>query len=318
VTRPTTIARALSLTVFAVVASFGCNGLLGNEEGTPRAPQDSTEKVSPDGGGGGVVCDTTRGNKVCFGLCVKIDQPNTGCGASSCAACDPKNVIASACEGGAETLACGYDECKPGFDNCDGKTDNGCETSLGAKDSCGSCTTKCAADTPFCAMMGAVASCVATCPQGTQPCDGACVDTATSVENCGNCGTKCQRVSASATCEAGSCKYVCATGTHECGQACVSDLDPRYCGASCTPCPAGGPNTVPTCSALTCGVACAPGFLDCDATMTNGCEVQGSSCPLPPANCGGGPCAFKQICCNGQCIADNQLCIGLPPPPQPD
>ena len=309
--------HALSLAVFAVVPALGCNTLLGNEEGTSRVVvPDASVPATPEGGGapadaGGAVCDTTQGNKVCFGLCVKIDQPNTGCGGTSCAACDPKNVVATACKGGAETLACGYDGCRPGFESCDGQLANGCETSLGLKGSCGTCTTMCDGATPFCAAaMNGVFGCVASCPLGTTDCSGSCVDKNTSTENCGQCGLKCERVSATAACVQGQCVFTCTGGTHACGSVCASDIDPKFCGASCTDCPAPGPNTVPTCAAGACGIQCASGYIDCDANLSNGCEGASNICPLPPVgSCGGMECAKGDQCCNDACISEEEPCV---------
>lgn len=317
----TALVRALSLAIFAVIPVLGCNALLSNEEGTPRlvlAQQDAAVPVpdaAPTGDAGGQACDTTQGNKVCFGLCVKIDQPNTGCGGASCSACDPKNVVTTTCKGGADTLSCAYDACRPGFDSCDGQVANGCETSLGAKSTCGSCTTKCEGATPFCAVTSNVAGCVASCPAGTTECTGSCVDTASSVENCGQCGLKCVRASATATCTSSKCVFTCVGGTHACGTVCASDIDPKYCGASCVVCPSGGANTVATCASGSCGSRCAPGYLDCDGNSSNGCEVNGAICPLPIGECRGGPCAKGEQCCNDACVPDTQLCAKLPPPP---
>lgn len=319
--QPTALAHVLSVAVFAVVTAAGCNALLGNDEGTPRVAIDGSVPA-PEAGprpvdaGGQPTCDTTQGNKVCFGLCVKIDQPNTGCGGSSCAACDPKNVVKTACKGGASTLACGYDGCLTGFDNCDGQAANGCETSLGLKSSCGSCATSCQVPTPLCAVTAGVAACVAACPVDTKECSGACVDTRESLDNCGDCGIKCQRQAAIATCQAGACKYVCQPGTHACGNVCASDIDPKTCGPSCTDCPATKPNTTPTCISGSCGITCMKGFLDCDGDPSNGCEVSGVACPPPTGNCGGMTCGPKLQCCNNACISTLILCNVILPPVQ--
>jgi hypothetical protein len=307
--------HALSVAVFALLAAVACNGLLGNEEGTPRLGEDAGTSPPPVSEEGGVAlppsqsCDTSKGNKVCFGLCVGISEPNTGCGDTSCAACDPKNVSKATCKGATTTFHCAYEACRAGFDSCDGDDTNGCETSLGAKDSCGSCTTKCSSgDAPFCALQaGGAYACVATCPAGTTPCSGACVDLATSADNCGGCGKGCFRASATATCSNSTCSFTCTPGTHACADACVSDVDPQTCGASCTPCPAGGANTVATCDGKgACGVACAKGFLDCDGKPDNGCEVSGTTCPCA--------CTAKtQHCCaNGSCVPIGVICAVLP------
>lgn len=74
--------------------------------------------------------------------------PGTGCEAnlSSAATC---GSCSNACpSGGANTMAtctlstCGT-QCRPGFANCDGNLNNGCEADLNALTTCGSCTTVC-------------------------------------------------------------------------------------------------------------------------------------------------------------------------------
>lgn len=313
------LAGVTALAAYAVFSSLGCNTLLGNEEGTARAGIEGGAPAAPDAGpslDAGVVrptCDTTQGNKVCFGVCVKIDQPNTGCGSASCSACDPKNAVTTTCKGGASTLVCGYAECRPGFDSCDGVQENGCETSLGLSTSCGSCATKCLGNTPFCAPTAGGAACVDSCPGMTTECSGACVDTRTSIDNCGKCGIKCERASATATCDRGMCTYACAAGTHACGNVCASDIDPRACGASCIDCPATQPNTRATCGNGTCGITCMAGFLDCDGSPKNGCEVNANACS-GNGSCGGATCGPLQQCCDGVCISNIQVCRVISPP----
>lgn len=309
------LVHLFSIGVFAATASVGCNSILGNEEG----------KARPAGGGGqpleaGVppgdagiqqqACDTSQGNKVCFGLCVRIDQTNTGCGGASCEACDPKNVTGAVCKGTGSTLGCAYDACKAGFENCDGQPANGCETSLNAKNSCGSCTTVCDGAAPFCALNSGVYGCVSSCPIGTQDCSGACVDTTISVDHCGSCNKRCSRPSASATCVDSECQFVCNQGTHECNGVCVPDEDPETCGPACISCPPGGDNTVRTCNGGSCGVACDQGFIDCDNDPRNGCEVKDAACP-GPLECPQ-KCLVGDQCCNGVCVPGDQPCIGLP------
>jgi hypothetical protein len=301
-----------SLGVFVVIALAGCNTILGNEEGTARVDAGLPSEASVPTGDGGIVqqqsCDTSQGNKVCFGLCVKIDQTNTGCGGPSCDACDPKNVVASECKGGAATLGCGYTSCKPGFESCDGQPANGCEASLNAKETCGSCISRCENLTPFCASNGAGGfSCVTACPLDTKECNGACVDTTTSIDNCGGCGIKCSRPSAVAECVGASCKYACVPGTHECNGTCAQDEDPKACGPTCTVCES-GPNTVRSCVLGACSAKCEAGWLDCDRDPLNGCELKADMCPF--VDCGF--CSGTQKCCNGACTPLGQPCIGPP------
>jgi hypothetical protein len=320
VNRPRPLVQALSIGVFGLATSMGCNALLANEEGSPRAadagspvPEASAplEAASPVDAGG-FSCDTTQGNKVCFGLCVKISDPNTGCGGASCAGCDPKNVDKAACTGTAETLSCGYSACSPGFASCDGQPANGCETSLNSQAHCGSCTTTCQAPTPLCAVTSGLAACVNACPAGTTECTGACVDTSTSILHCGGCEKPCSRPSASATCDNGMCKFTCNAGTHPCGPICASDLDPMYCGTACVACPPPAPNMASTCTSGTCGSSCDKGYLDCDRDPSNGCETKADLCPVK-GTCNGQTCLPLEQCCGNKCIPQLEKCFSLPP-----
>ena len=253
-----------------------------------------------DGGGGAVVCDATQGNKVCFGLCVKIDQPNTGCGDSSCAACDPKNANSATCKGGATTLACAYDVCKPGFDNCDGQRANGCETSLNAKSSCGSCTTKWArARRP-------------TVRRRTEP--SAASRRVPSARRTAAARAWIRRFRW--TTAAGAISRVRARRPRRrarraraSSRASPAPTPARTSaprtwtrGSVATPaniCPvrAASTNTNATCSSGTCGFKCAPGYLDCDGAPANGCEYKGEVCSVTLPDCsGGGLCPITKQC----------------------
>lgn len=299
----TLFARASSLMVIAVVASAGCNGLLGNEEATLRAVA-----LIEAGGGGGATCDTTKGNKICFGLCVTTDQPNTGCGGDSCVACDPKNVDSAVCKGTASGLGCSFEKCKDGFGDCNSNPSDGCEASLGTKLSCGACGKICKNLTPLCSddSLGGH-QCVAACEVGKTQCEDACVDTSSSVDHCGGCGNKCpDQPYASASCSGGRCKYDCTTGKHMCGGSCYPDNDLEHCGANCTTCKEERPNMVPLCNAGGCDARCAAGYNDCDGDSSNGCEVYGT---CPGAACDAlTSCSKGYRCCSGKCVLTTKLC----------
>lgn len=64
----------------------------------------------------------------------------------------------------------------------------------------------------------------------------------------------------------------CAQGLTCCIDTCVDlSSDPMHCGDCMTVCPG------TQCSGV-CTGACAPGFLDCDGNIINGCEVEAASC----------------------------------------
>ena len=311
--RPSVLVQTLCVSLVAASLSLGCNAVLSNEEGTRRA--DGGPVIAADGGDGGgneIACDTARGNKVCFGLCVKINEPSTGCGVpSACAACDPKNAVNTKCVGGTDTYTCGYDACQPGFGSCDSNVTNGCETSLSTRNNCGTCSKQCKSPLPFCAPVASNRfDCAAVCPAGSTECSGSCVDIKTSLANCGGCGRTCERPGAQATCENGNCKLACNSGTHFCpgpaGPICASNIDTAFCGASCTVCAAPGPNQTVSCTVGMCTLKCAAGYSDCDGKASNGCETPASFCPL--SFCGGKLCNASEQCCNGNCTSSMLPC----------
>lgn len=321
--------RTLLFSTMAFVAALGvhaagCNQILGNEEGTLEAGTDAvSDAVGPTddsggpqtdgGGGGGTVCDLDAGHKECFNLCLSIDDPSYGCGRTSCIACDPKNVQNAKCVGGANGIVCGYDNCKPGFDNCDNNKGNGCEAALTTKENCGSCGTQCGKNgTPGPVRRQArVDSPAPTRSTGTTECttSGACVNIDNDPLNCGGCGKVCERANADARCANQQCQYNCHAGTHDCGGVCVSDSDLSQCGPTCTKCITSAPNTVPVCTGTSCDVACANGWSNCDSDPKNGCETNGPCKTPPPPNCGAETCDnVLTYCCNSKCVPIGFLC----------
>ncbi len=117
-------------------------------------------------------CNTAHacpaGRACCAGGCVDTQSNAAHCGACGSACSIPNGT--PACMGG----RCAIESCRPGFDNCDGSANNGCETDLTTSLShCGSCITACAPPahaTATCVMgrcgMGA-------CDTGFADCDGA-------------------------------------------------------------------------------------------------------------------------------------------------
>jgi hypothetical protein len=290
-----------ALTVTGLAVMIGCNAVLGNEEGTPRpvsssAPAGTAPTVTRAtiGDGGSLnQCDTSQGNKICFGVCVKTNDTSTGCGdPASCVACEPKNADTSQCKGGPSGFTCGYDACKTGYLDCDSNQANGCETPMGAAH-CGDCGISCLGTAnPICGPDAAHPGkfiCVNSCTAPTVNCNGACVDTSSSTENCGGCGIACSKPGYTASCVNEACQYTCANGTHDCNGTCVNGVDTNACGPKCLVCPSDPTNHVlATCSTDgTCGTTCAPGYIDCDGLTSNGCEVQGTLCPINTSSTSG-------------------------------
>ncbi len=147
-----------SLLAFALFAS-GCSTLAGIEEGSPLAG---------DGG------EPTDGS----GVSDVVSWPDAGDSAVAQDAADAADAAA----------------CAPGFANCDGNAQNGCETPLGTFEHCSACGDSCkppngtgVCDTGKCR--------VATCPGGLGDCDkvfqNGCEAALNTKTNCGACNNTC-------------------------------------------------------------------------------------------------------------------------------
>jgi hypothetical protein len=90
-------------------------------------------------------------------------------------------------------------------------------------------------------------------------------------------------------CASGGCTTktgaACPAGLEKCSDNCCHDTntDPANCGSCGHACP-GPANASPTCARGQCGFRCNPGFADCNANPTDGCEVNTDA---DPNNCGG-------------------------------
>ncbi|MDH5672087.1 MAG: hypothetical protein OEZ06_08055 [Myxococcales bacterium] len=294
-------------------------------------PTDGCESLdsSQHCGACGATCDVTLSNVsaascnagVCqiscadgFGDC--DGDPSTGCEAAlntvgrcgSCdVACSYDNAVA-ACDAG----VCVLQRCSSGFDNCDGDDTDGCETSLNADITCGSCGNDCTASgLPVCSGGSCSAvSCpdpnTADCNKDGLPCE---VDLLTDASHCGACGAACQFTTATPhasglVCAVGLCQPVCDAGYDDCDgdpeNGCETALDTLSdcgsCGVACSIA-----NASATCATGSCRVAtCAVDFDDCDgdgksceqSLATAGhCGSCGNACMLDNAvpSCGGSP-----------------------------
>ena len=187
------------------------------------------------------VCCSTPSCPVCqtcgsSGVCVPAP---TG------TACTATHASAAACDGNGSCLET---ECQPGYLDCDGDPNNGCETAFSLPN-CGGCGVQCSPDNVVAAVCSTSGDCgYSACRPGYLDCDGdksnGC-ETPFSMSNCGSCGTTC--------------------------------APSNVVGASCTPTSGG-------CTYATCAVANSAGYLylDCDGNKANGCE----SDPSAEATCG--------------------------------
>ena len=274
-----------------------------------------------EAGACGMACDPGFGD--CDGV------PDTGCETSltevaHCGACGVVCEIPSGIESCA-TGTCTLAGCDFGFGDCDADTTNGCETDVTSSTAdCGTCGTVCSAapnSAPLCTMGG----CALSCDPGFGDCDGArmngCESPFSDAATCGSCGISCLEptpICNGSTASGFTCVETCTAPSVVCGTACTStETDALNCGACGTTCPA-APQASPTCAGSACGIACDPGFDDCNASTADGCEVDlattsdcgacGASCAPTHATgaCGAGTCAVAS------CDADWLDCDGDP------
>ncbi len=245
--------------------------------------------------------------------------------------CEQPHASATCAQGGCDVT------CDPGFADCNGMADDGCETNLLDPSHCGSCTTTCSGSTPLCGPGNSGPHCVSSC-SGTQTnCGGACVDTSSDTTNCGGCGNAClTRPHVAATCD-GSCQYDCDTGYDACdldlqdADGCEVDIahDLTSCGGCGTVCDSPDPGCgTATCDG-TCGISAALSGTSCDADgsscTTDECDGSGhcvfvrSTCTSDagPRDAGhdagrdAGPCGGAcdaALCCGGVCCMSSQYC----------
>jgi len=203
--------------------------------------------------------------------------------------------------------------CAPGFGDCDGLADNGCEQDVSADvQNCGGCGLACNFQNGSGDCSGG--QCViAACNDGFGDCDGdgynGCeADFSSDVDNCGSCGSTCQVAHGSPACSSGFCVVAaCDFPWDDCNgdpaDGCESDTmnDVQNCNGCGQVC---GPYLHATagCENGACTVAgCSSGWADCDGIVDNGCERDVSSDPL---NCGGCwlACADAPYVVSADCI----------------
>jgi len=247
------------------------------------------------------------------------------CGACG-AACDLPHVDAQSCASDGETPRCvitrdcsGADTdctepppesgCDPGFGDCDGSSDNGCEMPLDTLTDCGGCGQSCAIDEAqaTCESGGCM---FVGCAPGFGDCGGeGCQRLLEDPDHCGACGSRCppgRRFCAGGRCTAEEC----ASGNADCdgerGNGCEADLATAStcagCDLSCGP----YPNAEAACAEERCAiVGCDPGWGDCDGQVDNGCEADVAlalqNCGVCGRDCGALAHVVSASCAAGEC-----------------
>ncbi|MFT3770593.1 MAG: DNRLRE domain-containing protein [Minicystis sp.] len=211
--------------------------------------------------------------------------------------------------------------CAPGTFDCDGNGANGCEPLP-----CGNgsyCLTGAECASAVCTSGHCAA---ATCSDGVKNNGESAPDCGG--PNCPKCGVGIGCVTGSdctsGVCAGGACQApTCSDGVQngnetgvDCGGSCVvaevcngidDDCNGIVDDGAAASCPAGAHST-PTCVNGACGLACAPGYGNCDNNPQNGCEA-----PLDTsANCGGcGVSCGAAACISGSCVPYPTSCLAI-------
>jgi hypothetical protein len=264
---------------------------------------------------GYVDCDANSEN----GCEAKLDTAQN-CGL--CGAACRYNRASASCTAGLCALA----KCNPGYANCDGDDDNGCETDLNTLSNCGECGKTCGASdnaNPGCKdLKCGVGTCIG--PFGDCDSDAAngCEQQLNTAAHCGKCDGKCDPAHGDGTCDSGSCVVTkCDPGFADCNgvaaDGCETALDSAdHCGACGTSCKL--PHvTHPSCEAVDGGGfrcvvthACDPESAPCTVgALENGCEEGYSDCDKDTANGCEADLARSTNCgtCGTSCVKVNTV-----------
>lgn len=257
------------LTLWVTWVCIGCGSLLGVDfDAIPQDPEGRDASVDAR-----VNVDEAEPDKVCDGRRVSKDEPAFGCASASCAACSMVHAAGSCRDG-----TCVRGLCDDGYDDCDGRSETGCEVQLASdKNHCGGCGRACSAN-----QVCNRGSCADSCSPGLTACDGSCVDLASNTDHCQRCGNACPLPSnGTATCEAGVCRIHCNLGYQACGNSC---------------CKIGSDACAPQCSGKSCGSG-------------DGCggRCQTGICPAN-AQCSSGSCTCLHESCSTTCCAPGEVC----------
>jgi len=215
--------------------------------------------------------------------------------------CDPLPNAEVACVAG----ACVIGSCDLGWGDCDHSVWSGCETDF-ATDAhhCGGYNAPCLPLTdgfPACVDSNCV---LGGCDPGFDDCDhdasnGCETDLSSNLSNCGTCGNTCPAVAhGTAGCSGYACGIAsCDPNYDDCfggaADGCETSLltDVRHCGGCGNPC-ADVDHGTKTCLNGNCAIgSCAPGYKDCNTTLSDGCEIHTD---VDLSNCGD---------CNNGCVA---------------
>lgn len=246
----------------------------------------------------------------CGTACVDTASDVHHCGSCATDCTTLPNVVAGSvrCIAGACDLAA---SCATNHENCDADPINGCEADLTLATHCGACNVSCAAPTPLCGSSTGSFVCITGClPPRADQCGTSCVNLVNDAAHCGTCATACVAGPHSTPeCVLRTCTLACDPDFADCDgvatNGCEVDLraDAAHCG-SCTFACVSGAHATSTCTARACGLACAPGFGDCNTLPADGCEadlgVDAAHCGSCTRSCAV-PAGASRTCVTGSC-----------------
>jgi hypothetical protein len=245
-------------------------------------------------------CDVATAGGYQNGCETDTTTSTTNCGGCG-KACNIANGTPACVKG-----SCEVNSCSSTFRDCDSDPKTGCEVNVATNTKncggCGNMGSDCSAKYANAVSSCAGSACSApTCNSGFGDCSGGIADgcetnTTNSGNNCGGCGLSCSTAGSahvsSNACANSQCTPICSGSYLTCDNnklnGCESDstMDENNCGACGTVCNGGASAHVTSnlCTGSACDPQCSGTYGDCDASRTNGCEVDTAT---SGSNCGG-------------------------------
>jgi len=272
-------------------------------DAAPDGPSDANDE--PDA----LPLTCEAGGKVCQNDCVPVNDPDYGCGITSCTPC-----ALSSADAGCQNGKCSISACNTGLSDCDDASANGCESNKQIDpQNCGTCGNICAAPLNMTSQCVAGECTAPVCASDWADCDqdggvdGCETPVANDPDNCGSCGNVCaDGPNGMRDCTAGKCGFDCMPNYEDCDadllNGCETEIGSDVsncgsCGHKCT-----FAHGVPGCFFGICRLdSCTALWDDCNSAEFDGCEKDVSSDKM---NCGAcwNKCVGGQTCVQGQCI----------------